>query len=505
MKRRKPVFFIQKNVTVFMRLFRTILLPVLLTVPNLCEAQGKSVLNNKIDSTLESLQKIPAKYLSTIESKIDKYSNRITCKTEKTLTKLSNWENRIKSILEKVSPETAARLFGNNQITFSTLLQKIQEGKAIANGYRAKYNEYRDKLTTSIKYLEDQKDKLDKKLIQPVNNARKKLAELEEDVSNTEAVEQFIKERKKQLINEAVKYIGKSKYLTKIDKEAYYYVETLRNYKELFSDKKKAEEVALKILNKIPAFKNFVKENSMLASLFRMPGSGGNGPGSFPGLQTRESVQALLQGRITAGGPNAREQMSQNFQQAQAELNNLKEKVIKAGGSSSDANIPGFKPNSQKSKTFLQRLEYGSNLQLAKSNSLLPTVADIALSVGYKLNDNSIIGIGASYKMGFGSIERIRITHQGIGIRSFIDWKLKKQFFVTGGFEMNYNAQFKNIAQLKYSNEWQQSGLIGITKKINIQTKFFKGTSIQLLYDMLYRQHVPVSQPILFRTGYSFK
>ena len=467
-----------------------------------CLAQSDSIFR-----TLENLQKIPVKYLNAVENKIDKYSTRITGKTEKTLAKLSKWENKIKDILDKVSPETSAKLFGNNQTTFSTLLKKVQEGKAIADGYKTKYNEYRDKLTTSIKYLEEQKDKLDKNLINPINTAKKKLADLEQDISNTEAVEAFIKERKKQLVNEAVKYIGKSKYLTKIDKEAYYYVETLRNYKELFSDKKKAEEVALKILNKIPAFKNFVQQNSMLASLFRMPGSGGStmSPESLAGLQTRASVQAIIQDRIAAGGPNAREQFSQNLQQGQAELNKLKDKVIQAGGNSSEANIPNFKPNTQKSKTFLQRLELGSNFQFGKTNSLMQTAADIALSVGYKLNDKSVVGIGASYKMGLGSLQRLSISQQGIGIRSFIDWKLKKQFFVSGGFEMNYNAQFKNITQLKSYNDWQQSGLVGITKKINVRTKFFKGTSVQLLYDMLYRQHNPVSQPVVFRMGYSFK
>ena len=481
-----------------MGLIRLTMLSVLLLVVSVSEAQ--------LDSTLESLQKIPAKYLSSIDKKIDKYSNRITGKTEKTLTKLSRWDNKIKSILEQVSPETAQKLFGNNQLSFSGALQKLKEGKSVVEGYKTKYNEYRDKLTTSIKYLDDQKDKLDKKLIQPVNNAKKKLAKLEEDVSNTEAMEQFIKERKKQLINEAAKYIGKSKYLTKIDKEAYYYVETIRNYKELFSDRKKAEELAVKILNKIPAFKKFFEQNSMLASLFRLPSGGGNyNPADFAGLQTRESVQALVQDRIAAGGPNAQQQMSQNYQQAQAELNKLKEKVIQAGGSSSDANLPNFKPNNQKAKTFLQRLEYSSNFQFGKTNSLMPTTADIALGVGYKLNDKSTIGLGASYKLGLGSIQRLSISHQGIGLRSFIDWKLKKQFFVSGGFEMNYNAGFKNINQLKNYSSWQQSGLVGITKKFNIKTKFFKATSVQLLYDMLYRQHIPVSQPILFRTGYSFK
>ena len=489
-----------------MSLTRLFITSLIIFSSQYCEAQTDSIFQ-----TIQNLQKVPVKYLNTVENKIDKYSSRITGKTEKTLAKLSRWENKIKNILDKVSPETSAKLFGSNATTFSTLLKKIQVGKAITEVYKVKYNEYRDKLTTSIKYLETQKDKFDKNLINPINTAKKKLDELEQDLSNTEAIEAFIKERKKQLVNEVVKYIGKSKYLTKIDKESYYYIETLRNYKELFSDKKKAEEVALKLLNKIPAFTKFVQQNSMLASLFRMPGSGSNDPGSFAGLQTRESVQALIQDRIASGGPNAQQQMSQNLQQGQAELNKLKDKIIQAGGSGSDANIPDFKPNNQKSKTFLQRLEYGSNFQFGKSNSYLPTGADIALTVGYKLNDKSVVGIGASYKMGLGSIQRLSISHQGIGIRSFVDWKLKKQFFISGGFEMNYLPALQTVSvTLPLSGGagwglWQQSGLIGITKKLKIKTKFFKGTSVQLLHDMLYRQHTPVSQPVLFRMGYSFK
>lgn len=457
----------------------------------------------QFDSTIESLQKIPLKYLSTIDNKIDKYSSRITGKTEKSLAKLSRWENKIKDILDKVSPETSQKLFGGNQTTFSTVLQKIKKGEAAIDGYKAKYDVYRDKLTTSVKYLENQKDNLNKNILNPLKTAKNKLSDLEDDVSSAEAVEQFIKERKKKLLNEAVKYIGKSKYLTKIDKESYYYVETLRNYKQLFSDKNKAEELGIKILNKIPAFKKFARENSMLASLFRMPTDNGTVP-NLQGLQTRESVNALIQSRIGTGGPNVQQQMSQSLHQAQAELSKLKDKILKGGGESSDANIPDFKPNMQKTKIFLQRLEYGSILDFDKANGYIPARANIGFSVGYKLNDKSVIGVGASYKMGLGSLQHIKVTHEGIGIRSFIDWKLKKQFYITGGFEMNYNAQFKNLTQLKYYNDWQKSGLVGVTKKVKIKTKWAKGTSIQLLYDMLYRQHYPVSQPVIFRIGYSF-
>ena len=179
------------------------------------------------DSTIEALQKLPTKYITKIDSKIDKYSSRITSKTEKTLTKLSRWENKIQLLLQKVNPEAAQRLFGNDQTTFSTLLQKIKEGKSIAENYKTQYDNYRDKLTTNLKYLEQQKDKLKNSVAEPLAKATKKMNELEQDVKNSEALEQFIKERKKQLINESVKYIGNSKYLTKINKEAYYYVETL--------------------------------------------------------------------------------------------------------------------------------------------------------------------------------------------------------------------------------------------------------------------------------------
>ncbi len=479
-----------------MSLLRLVILTLIICTAHFCNAQA--------DSAVQSLTQIPLQYINQTNSKIDKFTSRITNKTEKTLTKLSRWENKIKALLQKINPEAAQKLFGNNQLTFTTALEKYKKGEAIFNKQRAKYNEYCDKLTTSINYLETQKEQLDKKLIKPLQTAKEKVQHLETEQDNVDEMEQFIKERKKQLIDQSIQYLGKSKYLQKISKESYYYVETIKNYREIFSDKHKAEQTALTVLNKIPAFKKFMQENSMLARLFGSPtASSPLGAGGLAGLQTRASVNALIQNQIAAGGPNAQQQIQQNIQQAQSELSKLKDKVLQAGGSSSNMEIPDFKPRETKTKTFKQRLEFGSNFQYAKNNSLLPSTADIGLSLGYKINDKSVAGIGASYKMGTSSIDRLSISHQGIGLRSFIDWKLKKQFFVTGGYEMNYNAAFKNIQQLQNYNQWQNAGLVGLSKKINIKTKWVKGTKLQLLYDMLARQHVPVSQPVVFRVGYN--
>ncbi|MBL7730889.1 MAG: hypothetical protein JNM88_06895, partial [Chitinophagaceae bacterium] len=393
-----------------------------------------------------AIDALPEKYLTTISSKAELYYSRLTDKTEKILEKLARWEGKIKSILEKTSPETAQRLFGNGQLTFAALLEKYKQGKAAADEYRGKYDAYRDKVTTSLKYLDDKYGKYNKyigyasnkyigyvsnKYIGYVSNtgdtvqglrfdhdsskqssvsklslAREQTVRLNEQVRQTEAVEQFIKERKKELMEQAVKYLSNNKYIKKISKESYYYVQTLANYKELFSDPKKAEELALKLLQKLPGFDDFMRRNSMLASLFNLPQtpSQGGGLNSLAGLQTRAQVSGLIQQQLSGGGPNAMQQFQQNMQAAQSQLNELKNKLIKSGGSSSDGNMAeGFKPNNQKSKTFLQRLEYSANVQSQKATAYFPVTSDLGLSVGYKLNDKSVIGVGASYKLGWGS------------------------------------------------------------------------------------------------------
>ncbi len=376
----------------------------------------------------------------------------------------------------------------------------MKKGEAFALQYKAPYDKYRDNLSTSLKYLAEQKEQLDSGLLKKVKETNSRMDDLNAEEDRSEALQQFIKERKKQLIEQAFQYIGNSKYFTKINKEAYYYTETLKNYKELFSDSRKAEETAKVILNKIPGFSEFLKQNSMLAGLFDISPQNAQ---IIPGMQTRTSVQQLIQARLSSMGGNAQELMSKNLQSAQVQLNDFKTKL---NSGSVNSEMPDFRPNNQKSKTFRQRIELNTILQSTKATGYLPLTSDIGISAGYKLNDKSVVGIGASYKLGWGQgFRHFKLTNEGVGLKSFIDWKLKKQFFASGGFEVNHNSQFKNVTALKYYSAWQHAGLLGITKKINITTKWFKGTGVQLLYDFLSRQHVPVSQPFLFRIGYSIK
>ncbi|MBA4198856.1 MAG: hypothetical protein C0459_15020, partial [Chitinophaga sp.] len=53
---------------------------------------------------------------------------------------------------------------------------------------------------------------------------------------------------------------------------------------------------------------------------------------------------------------------------------------------------------------------------------------------------------------------------QDIGLRSYIDIKLKGSIWITGGYEQNYMQGFDKIPQLNDYSKWQQSGLIGLTR-----------------------------------------
>lgn len=476
-------------------------------------ALGRGTWQDTLRAAHAPAQAIPQKFIRQTETKAAKYAQRITNRTEKTLTKLARWEGKIKALLEKASPETAQRLFGNPQMTFEGILDQYKKGQQIANNYGKQYDEYRDRLGNTMDYVSAQNAK--------AKAVSKQLQELDSLADNTEAVQQFIKERKKQLIEQSIQHLGKSKYLQKINKESYYYIETIRNYKEIFQDEKKAEELAVKLLHRIPGFEDFLQRNSAVAGLFGFNNNmAGSGTPNLAGLQTRASVTALIQDRIAAGGPGAQQAFAQNVQQAQAQLNQLKDSINQGG--SSDGELPSFKPNNTKTKTFLQRIEYTANVGFGKINHAFGrqvplsaaansnATADIALGIGYKLNDKSTVGLGASYKLGMGSLQRVRFSGQGIGIRSYIDWKLKKQFYVSGGYEMNYLPALQGLRiptpfGSSVADTWQRSGLIGISKKMKVKTKWFKASSLQLLYDMLHNQQRPSGQAFIFRIGYSFK
>lgn len=462
------------------------------------------------DSMLAMEDKLSKQYLSAIADKSDKYVEKIDKQTQRYLAKLEKQEAKIQKKLSKIDSLASMDIFGNAQQQYQQLQNKLKAKTGAVGRVAGQYLPWLDSAGTSLKFLEQYP--LAKNLqagMASVRAASGKIKALQQELKQAADVKDFIRQRKEYLRERLAKYdLGNS--LKKYNQTAYYYSQQISEYKEALNDPEKAEKKVLELLNQVPAFQQFMKSNSMLASLFAIPGgnnagAAGGAVASIPGLQTRSSVTQMIQGQLSAAGPNAQGVLQQNIQAAQNELTKLKNKLEKMGGGNSESDMPDFKPNQQKTKTFLKRLEYGANIQTLRSSSYFPSTSDIALSVGYRLNDKSILGIGASYKMGWGQdIRHIQLSGQGIGIRSFLDMKLKGSFYASGGFEYNYQQPFATPVQLPYLSAWQQSGLVGISKIISLKTKLFKKTRIQFLWDFLSYRQTPVTQPLKFRVGYNF-
>lgn len=481
-----------------------------------------------ISSSADKVIDFPSSFFSKINNKTTDLEGRITRQTEKYLNKLARQERKIQKKLRKVDSAAAKQLFANSDQQYAQMIKTIKgdtlSKKAISTmaersnprSYAGEYMPYADSLKTSLAFLAENNSLLadSKKIKEKVQESLSNVNGLKSKLQKSEQVKAFIQNRKQQIEGGLKKYIDKDVGLAGdfngYKQQAYYYSAQVKEYRSLLNDPDKAVEKGLSVISKVPSFQQFMSQHSELSALFPTPDNYGTQQ-ALEGLQTRMQLQQQVQMYLASGGTNAQQLLQQNVQAAQAQIGQLKDKLNKIGngGSSGDMELPDFKPNVQKTKSFWQRLEYGSNFQTAQASNFFPTTTDLGLSIGYKLNDKSTIGVGASYKIGWGTdISHIALSKQGAGLRSYIDTKLKRSFYASGGFEYNYQPTTVTATDengtVESAPAWTQSGLLGISKIISVKSKFFKKTKIQLLWDFLSYQQTPRSQPIKFRVGYSF-
>lgn len=454
------------------------------------------------DSAVATLTpKTAISYVNGLSKKFNSLQDKIVSKTDKALKRLQQQENKLYRQLAKKDSIAAKKLFAEQQAKYAALHKKLHNAgtdSATATSLKQYLPQF-DTLKTSLAFLDKQMSgnaAIKKELLA----ANQSLQAFEGKMQVANEIKKQLKDRKQLLMQQLQQY-GMAKELKQLKKEVYYYQQQLEEYKALLKDREKLERKVIAMLRENKVFKNFMKQNSILAQLFKMPDDYGS-TASLAGLQTRASLNNILTQRINAGGGSVQQSMQSQMRAAQRQMQSLRNQVNKLGGNSSSMDMPDFKPNTQKTKSFWQRLEYGLNFQTQKSKYMLPTTTDIGLSAGYKLNDKSVIGLGASYKVGWGQdINHLHISHQGVGLRSYVDIKLKGSFWISGGYEQNYQHEFTKYSQIQNLKAWQQSGLIGLTKKYKIGKQT---NNLQILWDFLSYQQYPRTEAIKFRLGYKF-
>ncbi|HSZ31945.1 MAG TPA: hypothetical protein VK772_01470 [Puia sp.] len=482
------------------------LLCICLSTYTICFSQDSSSLADKVFN-------FPGKFFKKVNEQTNDLDKQLEKQTAKYILRLQKKEERLRKKLYKQDSSKASSLFANNpEQQYQVLLQKLRNDSAtVFHSMGPEYLPYADSLQGMLGFLNKNPQLLNSSKVFPadIQNSLTQLQQLQAKMQDADQIKQFMVQRKQQI----QQYLsgltnpppGVSGIYNDYKKELFYYSDRVRQYRQILNDPDKMMNTALNLLNQVPAFQTFMRKNSFLAALFSIPSNYGE-PEGLVGLQTRDQVLAIIQGQLSGGGGSAASMIQTSLQSAQADINNMRNKMNALGGGSGDMTMPDFKPSNQKTKTFLQRLEYGTNLQTQSGSFYFPTTTDLGLSVGYKISDKNEIGIGASYKVGWGKdFQHINVSSQGAGIRSFVDIKAIKSFYLSGGFEYNYQQA---VGYLGYPisewSAWQQSGLVGISKIVSMNTKVFKKTKIQFLWDFLSYQQIPRGQPFKFRVGYSF-
>jgi len=465
-----------------------------------------------VDSLAGKAFSFPSRLFSRIQSGTARLNQQLTSQTENYLQKMAQREQRLQKRLSAVDPAAAQRLFAGSAQQYAALAQRIKtDTGGPGRSFSGVYLPYLDSLQGSMAFLRQNPQLLTNAgtdRLTALQGASGQLQTNEAKLMDADQAKNFIRQRQ-QLIGQYISQhsdlqglLGKP--YADMNKQAYYYSQQLRAYKEMWSNPDRLQQQALALLNRLPAFQAFMKNNSLLGGLFNVPGSYGS-PQAVSGLQTKSQVAQLVQGQVSAGGAAGASVLQTNLQSAESQLDGYKSRLSQLGAGNGDLDMPNFKPNDQKTKTFWRRLEYGVDFQTTRNNYYFPMVTDFGFSLGYKLGHNNVIGVGASYKLGWGNgIQHIAFTNEGVGLRSFLQIKIKGSFSATGGFEYNYTTPFTSYQQLKQLEYWTKSGLIGVTKTVSMKSRVFKKTSISLLWDFLSYQQVPQTQPLIFRIGYSF-
>ncbi|HRE50902.1 MAG TPA: hypothetical protein PK339_05760 [Flavitalea sp.] len=451
------------------------------------------------DGLYAKVYRLPDKLFGAIHKNSLSLQQKLESSTQKYLDKLERRERKLQRRLARKDSAAAAEIFGNLDKTYSELSDRISDSSKHNQGLRHTYSPRLDSMKSVFGFLQaNQLLSQEPAAQEKLQGALKDYAQLQQKFSQSEALRKSITARKEYLA-QRLEPFGMAKSFNKYKAQIYYYRQQMDEYKNILEQPEKLQAKLLSAASHLPAFQSFFNRYSQLGQLFRLPNVGDMASVDIPGLQTRDLLMRELGQRFGAGfSPN--QSIGQGVLDAAAQGEQLKKKINELGANGADLDMPDFKKNEERIKTFAQRLELGTNLQSTKSNNFFPNITDVSLSLGYKASQNAVAGLGLGYRLGLGrDIRHIRLTHEGVNFRSFVDIKMKGSFWITGGGELNYRSSFKDFSILQDLSPWQKSTLVGITKKY--QLKKMKG-NIQILYDFLHRQQVPVTQPVVFRVGY---
>lgn len=271
-----------------------------------------------------------------------------------------------------------------------------------------------------------------------------------------------------------------------MEKEEYYYGAQVREYRKVLRDPSVLDDNLMSTLRADPRWSEY------LAALPAKPQDQSK-------MQPKQLVQQMMQSQAAFIDPDAMKLISEAKKKGSDLLGELSQSATSIGNLDNATQVPRFRPNPYKTKSFWQRIDAGFGLQFDRRKFNLPASGTAGVQVSFNFSQHWSAGLLANYRFGMGEIKNIRFSHAGAGYGAFANYKVWKGLGVQAGFERNWREAVKS-GENSHPATWTSSALAGLTWEYSIGKKA-KGT-VGVFFDALYKQHTPQTNAVLWRMGW---
>ncbi len=434
---------------------------------------------------------ITTNQLQSFTSKLAKTSalleNGISSKTSTTLRKLIKWENTIKKVLHKISPQLETDLFKDNSSTFQNIQRQFfKDTIQLQANLKGCYNSALDHITTSVKFLQ-QTDDLNKgssKLL----SLDVKMETLTRTLQRQKLLQDLIEGRKRELQQSLKSLIRSKALLNKISKEFAQYNIGIKNLQHNFLEIDKAQTMVINLIGKSVEYRKFFQNNSQLSKLFNL----GNNDGlTIENLQTIKNTGSLISDKLSNVGASELQAIQQRLKAVKSEVNKLRQNLIKTSDS--------LKVNQPEKSKFRKKFTFTADVQLPKAY-LTHKETKIGFGADYQFAEKGFLSLNGYTAMGINLKNKFSITTGDIGVRMGLKWELKWKLFLTGVNEIKLLKQVLQPGHLQKPGFSYYTNYVGLTKQLKVNSKFLKASYVQLLHDLQNKS----TQQLIFRIGYQF-
>lgn len=279
-----------------------------------------------------------------------------------------------------------------------------------------------------------------------------------------------------------------NKWLNKMEKECYYYTAQINEYRRALRDPSYLYDKLLSSLRRDPRWADFI------ATLPAKPQNTGK-------MQPREIIQQMLQSQAASVSPDVAKLFKDVQKTGSDLLSSLSNQAASFGNMDNAAQMPGFVPNTYKTKNLWEHIDIGFNLQFDDRTMFLPSTGVAGAQVSFNFDQWFSAGVTASYRFGMGDIKNIRLSHSGAGYGAFANYKIWNAIGVQAGYERNWRTEIE-INETHFPAAWTSSALAGLSWEYEAG-KSMKGT-MGVFYDFLHNKHTPTTNAVLWRMGWKF-